>query len=223
MSTPVRVLIVDDREDHALLMVRELRRANFEPTFERVFTEQAMSDELGNRDWDVVLCDHTMPEFDSFAALKLLHENGLDLPFIIVSGTIGEDVAVAAMKSGAHDFILKRNLTRLGAAVERELREAQVRRKNREATEQGQVLHQELEDSNRQAELLQREPAALGQSVGELFGGDARSRAADLAQHLSEATAETGEAELIGYSLKAGLESLAGYRYEEALAIFSEG
>ena len=63
MSTPIQVLIVDDREDHALLMVRELRRANFEPTFERVYTEQAMGESLSKQRWDVVLCDHTMPEW----------------------------------------------------------------------------------------------------------------------------------------------------------------
>ncbi|MCH7842751.1 MAG: response regulator, partial [Chloroflexi bacterium] len=127
MSTPLRVLIVEDQEDDAALMLRELRRAQFEPEYERVETEQELSAALEKGGWEVVLSDHGLPKFNSLQALSMLHESGLDLPFIIVSGSIGEDLAVAAMKSGAHDYIMKNNLARLGPAVERELREAEVR------------------------------------------------------------------------------------------------
>jgi class 3 adenylate cyclase len=101
-----------------------------------------------------------MPNFNSFRALNLLHEKGLDLPFIIVSGSIGEDVAVAAMKSGVHDYILKGNLARLGAAVEREVREAEVRRARNKAEEEERRLHRELEELYRQLERRVRETTA---------------------------------------------------------------
>jgi PAS domain S-box-containing protein len=90
---------------------------------------------LEKRDWDLVISDHSMPSFSSSAALEILQRKGLDLPFIIVSGQIGEDAAVAAMKAGAHDYIMKDNLARLNTAIERELREAEVRRERRQAEE----------------------------------------------------------------------------------------
>ncbi len=132
----LRALIVEDFEDDALLLLRELRKGGYTPDFERVDTREAMSAALEHRTWDVVLCDHSMPKFSSSAALQLLRESGFpDLPFIIVSGRIGEDAAVVAMKSGAQDYIMKDNLTRLNSAIERELREAEGRRERRRAEE----------------------------------------------------------------------------------------
>ncbi len=160
MSTPLRVLIVEDQEDDAALMLRELRRAQFDPVSERVETEQELSAALEEGGWEVVLCDHGLPKFNSLQALKLLHETGLDLPFIIVSGSIGEDLAVAAMKSGAHDYILKGNLARLGPAVERELREAEGRQARRNAEDQQQDLLRELEQAYTQLERRVREITA---------------------------------------------------------------
>ncbi|MCH8800631.1 MAG: response regulator [Chloroflexi bacterium] len=160
MSTPLRVLIVEDQEDDAALMLRELRRAQFEPEYERVETEQELSAALEKGGWEVVLSDHGLPKFNSLQALSMLHESGLDLPFIIVSGSIGEDLAVAAMKSGAHDYIMKNNLARLGPAVERELREAEVRRANKIAEEQRQKLVQELEQAYTQLERRVRQITA---------------------------------------------------------------
>ena len=160
MSTPLRVLIVEDQEDDATLMLRELRRAQFEPEYERVETEEELSAALERGGWEVVLSDHGLPKFNSLQALNMLHESGLDLPFIIVSGTIGEDLAVAAMKSGAHDYIMKNNLARLGPAVEREMREAEVRRGRRDAEEQRQNLVRELEQAYSQLERRVREITA---------------------------------------------------------------
>ena len=160
MSTPLRVLIVEDQEDDAALMLRELRRAQFEPEYERVETEQELSAALEKGGWEVVLSDHGLPKFNSLQALSMLHESGLDLPFIIVSGSIGEDLAVAAMKSGAHDYIMKNNLARLGPAVERELREAEVRRANKIAEDQRQKLVQELEQAYTQLERRVRQITA---------------------------------------------------------------
>ncbi len=135
MSKPLRALIVEDSVDDTDLLVRELRHGGYEPTYARVETSEAMSTALATRAWDIVFSDFTMPQFNAFDALALLRSTGLDLPFIIVSGTIGEDRAVIAMKAGAHDYILKGNLKRLVPAVERELREAHVRHERRQAEE----------------------------------------------------------------------------------------
>ncbi len=136
MNKPLRVLIVDDSEDDALLLVRKLKRDGFNPTFERVDTPEAMEDALSKNTWDIILSDYNMPRFDAFAALDILKKSGIDIPFIIVSGAIGEETAVAAMKAGAHDYIMKDNLARLVAAIERELGEAQIRHKKRETEKQ---------------------------------------------------------------------------------------
>lgn len=135
MPKPLRALIVEDSGDDCELLVVELRRGGYDPAYTRVETAEAMSAELSARTWDVVFSDFTMPRFNAFDALALLHNSGIDLPFIIVSGTIGEDRAVMAMRAGAHDYILKDNLKRLVPAVERELREARVRQERRQAEE----------------------------------------------------------------------------------------
>src|SRR5258706_10898063 len=112
MDTPLRVLILDDSVDDALLLVQELKRRGYSLTTERVDTAAAMRAALAGRQWDIILSDYSMPDFNALAALKVLHDVGLDLPFIIISGTIVEEEAVAALKAGAHDFIVKGRLSR---------------------------------------------------------------------------------------------------------------
>lgn len=136
MSIPLSVLLVEDSEDDAVLLLRKLQHSGYDPMFERVDTAAGMNAALDQQMWDIVICDYSMPQFSAPAALKLLKQSGRDLPFIIVSGTIGEDIAVAAMKAGAHDYIIKGNLARLAPAIERELREAEVRLARRRAEEQ---------------------------------------------------------------------------------------
>ena len=133
MKAPLRVLVVEDSEFDAQMMISLLRKGGYDVTSERVETPDAMKTALANRTWDVVLSDYNLPDFHAPAALQLIKDSGLDLPFIIVSGGIGEDIAVAAMKSGAHDYLMKGNLHRLLPAVERELREAANRAGQREA------------------------------------------------------------------------------------------
>jgi PAS domain S-box-containing protein len=135
MDTPLRVLILDDSEDDALLLVRELKRGGYAPTCERADTALAMHTALAGRQWDIILSDYSMPAFSALDALELLHNVGLDLPFIVVSGTINEVMAVDVLKAGAHDFVLKGNFPRLVPAIERELREAQSRSGRRRAEE----------------------------------------------------------------------------------------
>lgn len=135
MNKPLRALVIEDSEDDTELLLLELQRGGYAPDHARVETPEAMGNELKERTWDIVFSDFSMPHFNAFDALSLLRSTNIDIPFIIVSGTIGEDRAVTAMKSGAHDYILKGNLKRLIPAVERELREARVRKERREAEE----------------------------------------------------------------------------------------
>ncbi|MCI0405376.1 MAG: ATP-binding protein [candidate division Zixibacteria bacterium] len=135
MSKPLRVLIVDDSEDDAILLVRDLRHGDYEPLYLRVDRPEAMKNALEKSAWDLVLSDFTMPHFNGMAALSVLKETRQDIPFIIVSGSIGEDIAVACMKAGASDYIMKNNLNRLVPAVARELAEAEGRRARRAAEE----------------------------------------------------------------------------------------
>lgn len=133
--TPLNVLIVEDSADDSEILLRELRSGGYDPFYAMVCTSEAMQKELLSLKWNIVISDFSMPQFDAFAALDLLHSSQQDIPFIIVSGTIGEDRAVRAMKLGAHDYIIKGNLKRLIPAVERELREAKIRQEQRKADE----------------------------------------------------------------------------------------
>jgi PAS domain S-box-containing protein len=135
MSTPLRVLIVEDSVDDALLTVRELKRAGYDVSYEQVETGAAMAAALRQNTWDLVIADYSLPRFSGIAALELLKSTGLDIPFLIVSGSIGEDLAVDVMKSGASDYLMKGNVKRLIPSVQRELREAEVRRQRRHAEE----------------------------------------------------------------------------------------
>jgi PAS domain S-box-containing protein len=134
MKPPLRVLIVEDSTDDTELLLRELRRA-FVPSWQCVESAEALAVALAQEAWDVLLADYMMPRFTALAALEVLRQSGRDIPFIVVSGSIGEDLAVSAMKAGAHDYLMKNNLTRLNAAIERELREAAGRRERRRAEE----------------------------------------------------------------------------------------
>jgi len=127
MGKPLRVLMVEDSEDDARLMLRELRGAGYDLTHERVDTGAALEAALDRHPWDLVIGDYSMPHFSGTAALAILRERGLDIPYICVSGTITEELAVAAMKAGANDYVTKGQLKRLLPAIERELREARGR------------------------------------------------------------------------------------------------
>ncbi len=135
MSKQLKILIIEDSEDDTLLVLHELRKGGYDPVYERVETQEAMISALERQRWDIIISDYVLPKFSGLAALALYKRSGLDMPFLIVSGNIGEDVAVEAMRAGAHDYIIKGNLRRLVPAVERELRETMVRRERAEAEE----------------------------------------------------------------------------------------
>lgn len=134
MAVPIRVLVLEDNPNDAELAIRELRRAGFEPEWRRVDSESDYLTHLAT-DLDLILADYKLPQFDSDQALALLNERGLDIPFIVVSGIIGEDVAVQAMQNGAADYVLKDRLARLGQAVTRALERRRLRVEARKADE----------------------------------------------------------------------------------------
>jgi diguanylate cyclase (GGDEF)-like protein/PAS domain S-box-containing protein len=133
MAIPLAVLIVEDSENDAQLIVHLLQKAGYEVISEQVETAEQMSSALEERTWNIVISDYNLPQFNGRAALELLKEKQQDIPFIVVSGMLGEESAVAMMKAGAHDYLMKNNLARLVPAVERELEQAQGRRERRQA------------------------------------------------------------------------------------------
>ncbi|GAB6181362.1 hypothetical protein JCM14036_26810 [Desulfotomaculum defluvii] len=128
MAKDLRVLIVEDSEDDTLLLLRELRKNDYNLFYQQVATRQEMLTALEESKWDIVIADYVMPGFGGMEALKLVKEKDMDIPFIVLSGNITESTAVEAMKAGAHDYIVKGNLARLFPAIEREIREAEGRR-----------------------------------------------------------------------------------------------
>ena len=135
-NRPLHLVLVEDSDDDALLIVHELKRGGYEPLVHRVTTQEEFFKALERGPWDIIISDHSLPTYDGMSALADLQASGKDIPFILVSGTIGEAVAVSAMKAGAQDYVLKGDLTRLPVAVERELREKELREEQTRMREQ---------------------------------------------------------------------------------------
>ena len=166
MTGPLALLMVEDSQDDAELVVLELARAGFDVRFRRVDTEDAMRAALAAERWDLVMSDYSMPRFDAIAALRVLRGTGDDVPFIIVSGTITEEIAIAAMREGASDFFSKQRLARLPPVVERELREAAARRERRAADRAAEIARRAQEQAARdQAALLRSVLDSLGDAL----------------------------------------------------------
>jgi len=131
----LRVLMVEDSEDDALLLIREIKKGGYNPVYERVATAAAMKKALKEKKWDIILCDYMMPGFNAPSAIDVLKHTNIDIPLIVVSGTIGEETAIECMRFGARDYILKPNLSRLCPAISRALEEAEIKNKHKQAQE----------------------------------------------------------------------------------------
>jgi len=151
MPKPLRLLMVEDSEEDAALLLRELKKQGFDPIFERVETPAEMTTALDKHKWDVIISDYSLPRFSAPDALELMKTKAVDLPFIIMSGSIGEDRAVSALKSGAHDFIVKGTMSRLVPAIEREIRDAEERHARKQAEESLLQSSAEINDLYNQA------------------------------------------------------------------------
>jgi DNA-binding NtrC family response regulator len=151
MTKSIRVLIAEDSEPAAQLLIAELRRGGYDTIHERVDNLEAMRLALDHQIWDIVLADYSMPNFSGTAALMLLKEKGIDLPFILVSGTIGENKAVEVMRAGAHDYVAKDNLKQLVPSIERELLQSEARGERKRGEER---LREEITERTRMEGLL---------------------------------------------------------------------
>jgi len=141
MNKPLKVLLVEDNENDAELVIRQLKKSEYEIFCKRVETAAEMSSALRSQEWDIVISDYSLPQFNALAALRLLQESGIDIPFIVSSGTIGEETAVNMMKAGAQDYIMKDSLARLVPAISRELTDAQIRREHKLSERIQKVLY----------------------------------------------------------------------------------
>jgi signal transduction histidine kinase len=131
MQLPLKVLLIEDREDDALLIARTLTRGGYDAYIHRVDTEAALREALASQSWDVILSDYRLPRFSCQAALRALQESGADIPFIALSGTGNEETILDLVRAGACDYVMKDNLARLPSAIEREMREAEGRRQRK--------------------------------------------------------------------------------------------
>ncbi len=148
-SQSLRALMVDDSQDDVLLIIRELQKGGYNPVYERVDNASAMNKALQEKLWDIILCDYKMPKFSGPSAIAVLKEANIDIPLIIISGTIGEETAVECMRLGAHDYLMKGKLSRLCPAIARELEEVKVRNKQKQAEFQRKAMVEALHQSEK--------------------------------------------------------------------------
>lgn len=154
MAKKLRILNVEDQERDVALLTRHLTRAGYDVSSVRVCTAETFRLALQDQTWDLILCDYSMPTFNAIAALNILKETKIDLPFIIISGTVGEAVAVEAMKAGAHDYLMKDNLARLAPTIERELLDLENRRARWKAEEQREQLVAQLQSERQRLDNI---------------------------------------------------------------------
>jgi HD-GYP domain-containing protein (c-di-GMP phosphodiesterase class II)/CheY-like chemotaxis protein len=140
MGIPLKVLLIEDSEDDSELVIRQIRKGGYDPQYLRIDSEPALRKALDEQGWDIVLCDYSLPRFSGGEALKIFKKYSLEIPFIVISGNIGEEVAVEMMRGGASDYLMKDKLARLVPAIQRELEEFAVRRNSR-------IIEENLKDS----------------------------------------------------------------------------
>jgi len=147
MKRKLKILIVEDSEDDALLIMHRIKKDGLDPIYKRVDSKKKMRVALENEKWDIVLSDYSMPNFSGLDALELFKQKDLDIPFILISGTIGEEIAVETMKKGGNDYIMKDKLARLAPSIRREIQEAKTRKENRKFLKEKKKAEEELRES----------------------------------------------------------------------------
>ncbi len=144
---PISILLAEDSEDDALLLIRFLRENGYDPDYVRVFSRGQSDDALSKKEYDLIIADYSMPQFTALNVLEMVKERGIDTPLIVVSGTMGEDAAVDTMRAGASDYIMKGNFRRLIPAIERELQESKIRKAHKRAKKVNQLLSTAFEQA----------------------------------------------------------------------------
>ena len=215
----LRLLLVEDVEDDAQLLLLQLREGGIDPDCVRVESPEELKAALNNGPWDVVFADYSLPSFTGLDALRIMQEKGMDLPFILVSGVIGEEQAVEAMKSGAHDFILKGQYVRLMPSLKRALKDAELRHERRQTAEELSQYREHLEElvQQRSAELKLAN-VELQSKNGELAAANEtlRVQSDELAQALEETRRSEEEKERLNADLAAANLELEAFNYSVA-------
>ncbi len=220
MDKKLRILFVEDSEDDANLILREVKRGGFEVDFRRVQTSDDMNSALTDQTWDLILCDYSMPKFSAQHALEILKQSRQDIPFIIVSGTIEEQTAVEALKAGAHDFLLKDKLARLVPAIERELRETAMRRERLQHERELEVIAI-ANQAMRVAKTLDEMLGSLLDQALEIIGTDSGSIwLYDTHNHLVNLMLQRGREASLITSVKPG-EDIPGQVVKSGEAVIS--
>jgi signal transduction histidine kinase len=211
MKRALRLLLVEDMEDHALLLLRQLQ-GEFDVSYERVETPAELEVALRHGPWDVVFADYNLPSFTGLDALRIMQEKGMDLPFILVSGVIGEEQAVEALKSGAHDFILKGQYVRLLPALKRALKDAALRHERRQTAEELSRHREHLED------LVQQRTEELAAANEELQAQseELQAQSEELSSSLEELQRADQEKERLLAELAAANQELEAFNYTAA-------
>lgn len=223
MEKVLRLLIIEDSGDDVALLIRELRKGGYNPVFEWVDNPEAVAKALSKDAWDLVISDYMLPGFGGLMALEMVQKTGMDTPFIVVSGKVGEETAVELMKAGAHDYLMKNNLARLIPAVERELKEAEVRRERRRAeselfksyAEMEKRIEERTRDLRETNESLQREIAERRQAEQALR--ESEEKYSSLVRQSRDGIFLVQD-EVIKYVNQA-LTSLSGFETEELLGM----
>ncbi len=193
LRAPLRVLLVEDSENDASLLLRELRRGGYDAEHERVYTPEAMREALAGASWDVVISDYRMPRFDASEALRIFQESGLEAPFIVVSGMVGEETAVETIRAGAHDYVMKDNLARLCTTVERGLDEATERQERRRVEEELRRRDAILEAVRFASDVLLGEAAGWEESIRDVLRRLGEATQTSRAYIFESYTGEDGE------------------------------
>ena len=171
MERPLRVLIIEDSEDDTLLLVRQLKKDGYSPFYERVDNAAGVDAALQKQTWDIVISDYVLPEFSGLEVLDRLQKKHLDIPCIIMSGRITDETAVAAMKAGARDYVMKDNIKRIGPAIGRELAEAEVRRSRIKTEEELEQTYEKLRAmAHRIVELQEEERRNIARELHDEIG-----------------------------------------------------
>ncbi len=188
-----RILMIEDSEEDAMLIVNELKKDGYNPVYERVETASSMKEALSKKHWDIILCDFSLPKFNAPSAINILKENNIDIPLIIMAGTIEEYVSAECMRIGARDYVMKNNLTRLCPMIARELKNSEVKSRTKQAESQREAV---IEALTQNISELKQEETKLQETIEHL------KKAIDASMQVIVSIVETRDPFTLGHQLR---------------------